>query len=285
MLSKTPEHVIRQLDARRNRITSHNGGWKPGHGVYCHGYQLLDELVVNHSYMQIVILNATGKMVSAELGRWMEAILGCMSWPDPRIWCNHIGALAGETQASVSAATVAGTLAGDSRAYAQGALIKGMDFIRAARKRQLDGLNADAIADEEVRANRGKPNIMGFARPLAKGDERVVALEKLTDKLGFKKGPHLQLAYDIEAALFRRFGESMNIVGYMSGFLADHGFTAEEVYRIYAVSVASGVNACYVEYADRPQHTFLPLRCDDIEYVGVDKRSVSEARALNGNQA
>ncbi len=274
MKSKTEAEIIAELDGRRNKIVSHNGGWLPGKGVFIHGHRLLEDLVVNESYMQIVVLNATGKKVSTELGQWMEAIFGCMSWPDPRIWCNQIGALAGETKASVSAATVAGTLAGDSRAYAQGALIKGMDFIRGAMAKVESGMTPQEVTDAEVKANRGKPNIMGFARPLAQGDERVSALEKLTAKLGFAVGPHLQLAYDIEEALFARFGESMNIVGYMSGFLADHGFTAEEVYRVYAVSVMSGVTGCYVEYADQPANQFLPLRCDDIDYVGVGIRSV-----------
>ncbi len=274
MLSKTdPEYVI-HLDSKRNKIVSDTGGWLPGKGVFNHGYNLLDDLVVNGSYMQIVILNATGKMVDRSLADWMEAIFGCMSWPDPRIWCNQIGALAGETRASVSAATVAGTLAGDSRAYAQGALERGMDFIRSAMQQLQEGKTAAEITQAEVKANRGKPNIMGFARPLAKGDERVSALEKLTKKLDFEVGPHLKLAYDIEAELFKRFGESMNIVGYMSGFLADHGFSSSEVYRVYAVSVMSGVTACYVEYADKAANEFLPLRCDDIEYTGPSVRTV-----------
>jgi len=276
MLSKTSKYTLEKLDSKRNTIVSHKGGWYPGKGVFTHGYQLLDDLVVNKSYIQIVVLNATGKMISRELAEWMEAIFGCMSWPDPRIWCNQIGALAGETQASASAATVAGTLAGDSRAYAQGALMKGMDFIRAARQKQIEGKSPKSITELEIRANRGKPNIMGFARPLAKGDERVSALEKIAHRLGFEIGPHLQLAYDIEATLFETFGESMNIVGYMSGMLADHDFTAEEVYRVYAVSVMSGVNACHVEYADRPANDFLPLRCDDIDYTGHPHRSVKQ---------
>jgi len=274
MKSNSNPETVQQLDSKRNKIISHTGGWFPGKGVFTHGYELLDELVVNHSYMQIVILNATGKFVERPLAQWMEAILGCMSWPDPRIWCNQIGALAGETRATVSAATVAGTLAGDSRAYAQGALIRGMDFIRGAREKQLQGKSVAEITKEEIKANRGKPNIMGFARPLAKGDERVSALEKLTEKLGFQREAHLQLAYAIEAELFEHFGESMNIVGYMSGFLADHGFTADEVYQVYAVSVMSGVTACHVEYAKRPTHDFLPLRCDDIDYIGHPERKV-----------
>lgn len=278
MLSKTNPEVIDALDKRRNNIVSKKGGWLPGEGVFTHGYRLLDDLVINNSYMQIVILNATGKMVSRELADWMEALCGCMSWPDPRIWCNQIGALAGATLTSASAATCAGTLAGDSRIYGQGTLIRGMTFIRAARDKQMQGETVSNITEAEVRANRGKPNIMGFARPLAQGDERVRALERLTEKFQFSIGPHLRLAYDIEAALYQRFGESMNILGYMSAFFADHGFTALEVSRIYPTSIMSGVAACYAEYADRPRNDFLPLRCEDIEYEGQPLRTVAAAK-------
>ncbi|TVZ40391.1 citrate synthase [Alteromonadaceae bacterium 2753L.S.0a.02] len=274
MLSKTASKTVASLEAGRNCIKSRNGGWLPGEGVFVHGHRLLEDLVLNKSYMQIVVLNATGRLVSRELADWMEAILGCMSWPDPRIWCNQIGALAGETQATVSAATVAGTLAADSRAYGQGTLVKGVEFIKNALAKQQQGKTAVEITAEEIKSNRGKPNIMGFARPLAQGDERVAAMEKLTEKLGFKRGPHLQLAYDIEAELLAQFGESMNIAGYMSAFLADHNFSASEIYSVYAVSVMSGVMACHVEYADQPAHSFLPLRCDDINYTGTPVRSV-----------
>lgn len=276
MSSKTNSDGLEWLQLQRNRIESSNGGWLPGDGVFVHGYRLLDDLIHCKSYFQIVILNATGKMVSRELADWIETIYSCMSWPDPRIWCNQIGALCADTRATVSAATLAGTLAGDSKVYGQGTLAKGMEFILNARQRQLQGESAQEIAESEIALNRGKPNITGFARPLAHGDERVAAMEKVTARLGFDQGKHLQLAYDIESVLFERFGESMNLVGYMSGFLADHGFTAQEVYAIYAASIMSGVTACYTEYAEQPENSFLPLRCDDIEYTGHELRKVVE---------
>jgi len=278
MLSKTVHEHLEWLNQRRNKIESKNGGWLPGDGVFVHGFRLLDDLVGNCSYFQILILNATGKMVSRPLADWIEAIFGCMSWPDPRIWCNHIGSMAADAGATVSAATLAGTLAGDSRAYGQGTLTRGMTFMLAARRRQLSGWSAEQITEEQIKLNRGKPNITGFARPLAQGDERVTAMEAITAKLGFEVQAHLQLAYDIETVLFERFGESMNLVGYMSGFLADQSFTADEVYRIYAASVMSGVTACYVEYIDQPQHSFLPLRCDDMDYIGPAIRKVPADR-------
>jgi citrate synthase len=36
----------------------------------------------------------------------------------------------------------------------------------------------------------------------------------------------------------------------------------------------SGVTACYVDAVERPAETFLPLRCDDIDYQGPPPRDV-----------
>ena len=66
----------------------------------------------------------------------------------------------------------------------------------------------------------------------------------------------------------------MNIGGYISAFLSDLGYTAEEVYQIFAVLVTSGVTACYVDTHDKIPDSFLPLRCADIEYTGMLARPV-----------
>jgi hypothetical protein len=66
----------------------------------------------------------------------------------------------------------------------------------------------------------------------------------------------------------------MNINGYVSAFLSDLGYTDEEIYRIFAVVVNSGITACYVDTRDKAPDTFLPLRCADIEYTGNLARPV-----------
>lgn len=273
-LSHSDPQVIRELDSKRNKISSRQGGWFPGRGVFNYGFSMLEELVGHKTFMQIVILNATGKLVEKRLADWVESIYGCLSWPDPRIWCNHIGALAGQAGVSVTAGTVAGVLAADSKAYGQKTLVPGLEFIQWALAQQRSGLSVKDIVAIKVKQNRGKPDIVGFARPLAKGDERIATMEALSKRLEFPVGEHLALAYAIEKELAEQFGESMNINGYMSGFLSDQGFTPTEIYRIFSVMVFSGVTACYAEYADRPANDFLPLRCDDIDYTGPSAREI-----------
>ncbi|MEX1057910.1 MAG: hypothetical protein WED11_09265, partial [Natronospirillum sp.] len=71
-----------------------------------------------------------------------------------------------------------------------------------------------------------------------------------------------------------QYDESMNINGYMSAFMADQGYSAEEAYRIFSVQVFSGVTACFVDTADRPAGTFAPLQVKDVTYTGQPAREL-----------
>jgi hypothetical protein len=275
-LTRSNAAVVEYLDQRRGKIISNTGGWFPGRGVFSHGYSMLEELVGEKTYFQLLILNATGKLVEKPLADWVEAIYGCLSWPDPRIWCNQIGALAGAARTSVVAATTIGSLAADSRSYGPFTLLDGVRFIQDAFNQHQHGASADKIVARITAANRGKPYIVGYIRPIAKGDERLEAMEKYAQKLGFNEGSHLSLAYDIEKVLMREFDEGMNINGYMSAFLSDQGFSPQEVYQMFAAMVASGVTACYLDTYHRPPDTFLPLRCTDIDYQGPVARPVPD---------
>lgn len=261
-------------DERRGKIQSKKGGWIIGEGIFNHGYSMMDDLVGKVSYMQLVILNATGRLPDRLVADWFEAAHICLSWPDPRIWCNQIGALGGTTRTSVVAATTAGTLAADAKRYGTKTILGGIQFIQRALFEYKNGNSVEEIIENECNKHNGKPNIMGYARPLAKGDERVVAMERYQKKLGFSVGEHMQLAYQIEKILMMNFDESMNINGYMSAFLSDQGYTDVEVYRILSMWVASGVTACYVDTRDKAPDAFLPLRCADIEYTGKLARPV-----------
>jgi hypothetical protein len=261
-------------DERRGTIQSKKGGWVVGKGIFNHGYSMMDDLVGKVSYMQVLILNATGRLPERPLADWFEAVHICMSWPDPRIWCNQIGALGGATRTSVVAAITAGVLAADAKSYGSKPLLQGVRFIQTALRDYHRGVSAEEIVSNECAKHRGKPNITGYARPLAKGDERVVAMDRIQKLLGLPVGEHMQLALQIESILLKNFDESMNINGYVSAYLSDFGYTEEEIYRIFAVVVNSGVTACYVDTRDKAPDAFLPLRCADIEYTGKLARPV-----------
>ncbi len=261
-------------DAYRGVIRSRKGGWRVGQGVTCHGYDMLDELVGRVSVFQVMILNATGRLPEKRLADWFEALQICLSWPDPRIWCNQMGALGGTMRTSPVAATVAGLLAHESAIYGPQTLVSGMKFQSAALREVKSGLSIESLIENECNKHRGKPKIMGFARPIAKGDERIPVMERVTEELGFPVGEHRELAYKIEQVLIERFNESMNISGFMAAFMLDQGLSSQEAFNIVPVLVSSGITACYVDTFDRPTESFLPMRCDDIDYQGPPPREV-----------
>lgn len=276
MTTNSDQHVIDDLDGRRGKVFSYTGGWFPGRGVFSHGFSMLEELVGEKSYFQTLILNATGRMVERPLADWVEAIYGCLSWPDPRIWCNQIGALAGSARTSVVAATTIGAMAADSRSYGPRTRLEGVKFIQGALKQYKNGVSPEEIVAAAAAKTRGKPYIVGYIRPIAKGDERIEAMERISKKLNLSAGEHLQLAYKIEQVLIDKYDERMNINGYVCAFLSDYGFSGQEMYQMFAGMVASGVTACYIDTCKRPPDTFLPLRCEDIDYQGSPRRAVPD---------
>ncbi len=261
-------------DERHGILRARKGGWIIGEAVYSHGYSMLDDLVGNASYFQVLILNATGRMVERRLADWLEAYFNCISWPDARIWCNQIGSLAGTMRTSPVTAVSAGILAADSRMYGPGATVAAVEFIVSALAKKKKGIPVEDIIMEHQRRPGSVPVIVGYVRPVVSGDERVVAMERVTAQLGFETGEHLALAYEIEELMSQKFNEGMNIAGYRSAFLSDQGFSPIEIYRMIAACIYSGVLACYTEAADQPAESFLPMRCDDIDYQGRPPRSI-----------
>jgi hypothetical protein len=275
--NKTSDYAL--WDARRGRIVTRIGKWVGGEDVQIRQYSLLNDLFMQKSYMQVLVLNATGRLISSELARWLENNFMVMSYPDARIWCNQVGAFAGQLHVSPSAATAVGCLAADSRAYGGSLTSKlAMQFIQQAVQKINDGMSlVDLVASVPLR--HGKPAIIGFARPVSRHDERIEPHRQMTAALGFVDGAHLQLANQLSDYLLATFGMGINIGGYTAAFMSDQGFTPDDVYRIKNLCVASGVTACYIDQLQQAEHSFLPLRCDDISYNGVASRQVPEVNS------
>ena len=72
--------------------------------------------------------------------------------------------------------------------YAQGTLLIGAQFIQGALKDHQSGMTAEEIVEREISKHRGRVRIMGYARPITKGDERLVVLENYLQELGFQVG-------------------------------------------------------------------------------------------------
>ena len=263
-------------DQHRGRIFSRKGGVLFGQAVYCHGYSMMEDLVGKVSFVQVLILNVTGRLPDKRLADWVEALFLGTSYPDARIWCNQIGSLAGTMLASPVSAVGAGVQASDSVLYGPGTLMKSASFIVNALRKYKKGATVTEIVLEQQRNRKSKPSIVGYARPIATGDERVYVMQQLAKRLGFGVGEHLELAFAIEKILFEKFKETINLAGYLTAFLSDQKFTPQEIYRFCSIMVSSGVLACYAEAADQPPESFFPMHCEDIDYQGKPPRPVPD---------
>ncbi len=270
-------------DERRGVIRTKRGGWIIGDKVRIRDYSLLDDLVGKVSYFQSLILNITGELPSPEISRWVEALYQCLSFPDPRIWCNQIGTLGGTLRASSVASITAGILASDSRMYGPGTIASVYGFLHEGLEAARCGETTEAIVQRYQRSPRHRVAIPGFGRPIATGDERVVAMERVAKELGLETGEYLALAYDVEAYLQEHQGEGMNLATYLVSGMMDQGWTLPQIQQISSIIVTSGVAACYGEAYENPPESFLPLRCDDIDYRGKAPRPVPEVGEEGGD--
>lgn len=263
-------------DKRAKKIETYIGKWTGGEDVVIRDKSLLNDLFGKVSYMRLHVLNITGRLISEELGTWLENNFMVMSYPDSRIWCNHIGALAGTTGTSPVAGSLAGTLAADSRVYGGSQTAKlAMEFLSDALNDYKLGLSVTKII-ANLPVKQGKPAIMGFVRPINRKDERIEPYKTMTKQLGFVEGEYMLLANKIDQYVVEQYQIGMNIGGYVAAFLLDQGFSAEECYRIKALCANSGVTACYTENLSQPENSLLPLKCNDIEYSGVGKRTIAK---------
>jgi len=268
-------HNVDYWEERRNKITTDIGKWVGGVDVTIRGYSLFDELFDKVSYFQVLVLNVTGRLISKNLSTWLENNFIVMSYPDARIWCNKVGAICGTTHSSPTAATAAGVLCADSRIYggSQSTLVT-MKFLEKALKSKESGLTVEKII-KQLPIKQGMPAVPGFVRPVAKDDERIKPHLLMTQRLGFENGDYLKLASEISEYMDSHYSMGINIDGYSAAFLLDQDFTPEEVYKINSLRVASGVTACYSDNIQHSENSFLPLRCDDIEYIGPKVRSLA----------
>jgi citrate synthase len=269
---------------KHNNISTKIGKWIGGEDVKVREYSLFNDLFGKISYMQMVVLNITGRLISKELSTWLENNFICMSYPDARIWCNQVGALAGANHTSPTAATVAGVLSADSRAYGgsqttkiameyiQNTLIIYKEKLRIAGKDNDDSIIEEIINSAPIKHN--KPAIVGFVRPVDKQDERIQPHINMSKSLGFEIGEHMKLANKVSTYLLKHYNSGINIGGYTAAFLSDQGVTPEEGYQIKHACVSSGVTACYIDNLQHNNNEFLPLKCSDVEYTGKEIREL-----------
>lgn len=256
----------RVLFEHEDRWVTKMGKWFPGERVVFRGRDLFDDLK-GLSWMALLLFGITGRVPDEKQIRLFEGIwVLCTSYPDPRLWNNRVGALAGTVRSTATLGVSAAIAVCEASIYGHRPTIRAMDFLRRTRRSLDQGADLGECVVAELRKYR---NIAGYGRPAASKDERIEPLMALADGLGLADGPAVRLAFEIEKVLRDgRWRFRMNVAAVAAGLAADQGLSEHEYYRYSVLCFTAGMFPAYLEGLNKPEGAFFPLRCERIRYLG-----------------
>lgn len=246
------------------------GGFILGERVVYRGKDLFHELS-DMSWMGLFLYGICGrffdeKQIKLFEGLWLLAV----SYPDPRIWINRVAALAGTVRSTSTIGTCASLAVGEATIYGHRAAVGAIDFLLSTRKKLDEGAELEKLVKAELKTHRA---VFGFGRPQTSKDERIAPILKLAKSLGYGGGPHVKLAFEVENLLHNsRRRLNMNVAGIMAALCADQGISTREYAYGLAPSFLAGVVPCQLDAANKPEGTFLPIRCSRLDYDGPAPR-------------
>ncbi len=259
------------------------GAWFPGERVVLQGRDMFRELN-ELPWMGVLLYGITGKIPDAKQIRLFDSLWAlAASFPDPRLWNNRIGALAGTARSTTTLGVAAGVAVSEAVIYGYQPLMAAMESLLDIRRRTDEGETLAEIVkqrlatDAESKPGKGPDRCVavlpGYGRPIAARDERIAPLMALAKELGYDQGPMLQLALAIEHTL-GELGSNMqmNVVGLMAGFSADQGLTPQQHYQYGVLCFSAGILHCAADAQRKPEGAFFPLRCERIDYTGHAER-------------
>jgi hypothetical protein len=194
----------------------------------------------------------------------------CFNYPDPRIWCNRISALAATVSSTAQLGVCAASSVTEAEIYGGPTGIRAMDFLFRLRRDLDDGLPMNKCMQDELKKNKA---IFGYGRPVLSTDERVRPALDLLKELNLYEREYLGLALEVEKYLIKsRYKLKLNIAGVFAAFCADEGLKSKDMYYLGIVAFSTGMLACYLDVADKPEGALFPMRCERIAYEGVNNR-------------
>lgn len=247
------------------------GGAIAGERVVVRGKDLFTDLK-EYSWLKLLMFMITGREFNDNDLQLLDKIWALtISYPDPRVWNNRIGALAGTVRSTASLGVGAGSAVSEAKVYGGQATLNAFTFLIECSERVIKGEDLESIVREELKTNRA---IYGFGRPVVNRDERIQPIEKLMNQHGYSDGHYVGLAYQIEQILkVGKWRYQMNIGGLAAAIAADMGLTAKEYYLWLVNGYNAGITACYVDSSRKKIGTLFPLRCERISYSGAEKRT------------
>lgn len=243
----------------------------PGERVVYRGKDLLQDLK-NLSWMQLYMYGITGRLFTEQQAKLFEGMWSLStSYPDPRLWNNRIGSLAGTVRSTDKLSLSAALAISEASIYGGRPNIRSINFLIHTKKKLDKGDHLQEIIDEELKTNRV---IFGYGRPIAnREDERIAPMLKLAKELYLADGPHTQLAFEVENILLQgRWRMRMNVTGLCAGLSADLGLTEREHFMFTAPCFTAGIMPCFIDASEQQEGTFLPIPCKRIQYIGVSRK-------------
>lgn len=253
------------------RWRTNMGAFFPGERVVFRGKDLFSEL--GHlSWMQLYLYGITGRIFSDAQVKLFEGMwVLCTSYPDPRLWNNRIGSLAGTARSTGNLGISAAIAVSEANIYGLRPEIRAINFLLRASKLLSHGKVLHDIVETELAQYR---TIYGYGRPIINTDERIKPLHELAQNLQLSNGPHVKLAFDIEDTLLsRRWRMHMNVAALAAALAADQGLSEREFYLFLIPSFIAGMVPCFIEANEHEEGAFLPIRTHHIVYKGTEKRT------------
>jgi hypothetical protein len=255
-----------------DRIDTTMGGAFLGERVVFRGKDLHAELG-DRSWLELWVYGITGRFFAPNEVRLLNYIWVSTSYPEPRIWCNRIAALAGSARTTATLGLSAALNATEATLYGHRPVVACLDLLQRTCHELHQGATLASVLDAELLRHR---QLFGYGRPLASVDERVPRLLAFMQSLSIAHGEHLRLAFAIEDHLIASKQIRMNIVAVYSGIAADLGFTPNQYHQFMVPMFFAGMPPCFIDAQQQPEGAFLPIRCARAIHDGPPRRHWSE---------
>lgn len=245
----------------------------PGERAVFRGVDLHTEFR-DADWIDLFIFSVTGRRLPAEQLKVLQSIWVYTSYPDARLWCNRVVALTGSSRGTGAQGMAAGLATTEAAIFGLQPMMAVTDFMVRALARRAAGEDLEPIVRDELKTYK---LILGYGRPVATAfvDERIAPTLAMMERHGVPIGPHLQLAFDIEAMLEKVGGRRLPMT-YATMVMAiplDFGFTPSQCYMYMQPALMAGMIPCYQEALERPASATFALRCERIEYNGAAPRA------------
>ena len=245
----------------------------PGERVVYRGKDLFHDLK-DLTWMQLYLYGITGRHFTKQQAKLFEGMWKLStSYPEAFLWNNRVGSLSASQRSTGALAIGAAIAVSEAGIYGGLPIIRAIDFLTRTKLKLDQGMNLQAIVEEELEKFRGIP---GYGRPIANKDERIAPLLSLASELNMAEGRYTQLAFAVEKILLHgRRRMCMNVAALAGALAADQGLSKREYYLFAIPCFLAGITPCFLEANEHPEGTFLPISCKRINYSGSQPRKWS----------